>query len=211
MNRELSPAIRESRRDRILQVATDVFLEDGYAATAMSAISQRLGGSKATLYAYFPNKEDLLEAIILRQCQILFAALDQAEALPGISERLARLGTVFMGVLASEAGIRTMQLCIEVSRHHPEFARRFEEVSIRVITDQLTALLEQADARGEIHAPDPMLAANTFISLMRGDLHFRRLLNLIPEPAAASVETEARTAVALFLRAFAPRASPQDI
>src|SRR4029453_749112 len=34
----------------------------------MAALSERLGGSKATLYGYFPSKQDLLRAVI--QCEI---------------------------------------------------------------------------------------------------------------------------------------------
>ncbi len=175
----------------------------GYAAAAMSVISQRLGGSKATLYAYFPSKEDLLEAIIRRQCETLFTALDQAEALPGIADRLRHFGTTFVRVLVSDAGVKTMQLGIEASRDHPDLARRFEQVSVRVVTDQLMTLIERADTAREIHAPDPALAANVFISLMRGDLHFRRLLNLIPEPSEETVRREAEISVEVFLRAFA--------
>ncbi len=200
--RELSPTIRESRRDRILQVATEAFFADGYAATTMGAISQRLGGSKATLYAYFRSKEDLLQAIMLRQCDTLFAALHAADALPGLPGRLLHLGVAFMRVLVSDAGIRTLQLGIEAARGQPELARRFEEAAKRPVEAQLSGLLALAAARGEIDAPDPTAAARTFFSLMRGDLHFRRLLNLVPEPDAPALEAEVRAAVAVFLRAF---------
>ena len=44
---------RDERRDGILDVGRDCFLVDGYAATSMSSIAARLGGSKGTLYNYF--------------------------------------------------------------------------------------------------------------------------------------------------------------
>jgi AcrR family transcriptional regulator len=202
MMRELSPTIRQSRRDRILQVATEVFFADGYAAATMSTISHRLGGSKATLYAYFPSKDDLLEAIMRRQCGTLFAALEAADALPGLPARLLHLGAAFLRVMVSDAGVRTLQLGIEAARDQPDLARRFEEAAMRPVDAQLTDLLALAAARGEIDAPDPAAAARAFFSLLRGDLHFRRLLNLIPEPDAASLDAEVRAAVTVFLRAF---------
>jgi AcrR family transcriptional regulator len=52
------------KREAIVQVATRAFLENGYAATSMSAIADELGGSKATLWAHFSSKEELFAAVI---------------------------------------------------------------------------------------------------------------------------------------------------
>jgi hypothetical protein len=48
-------ARRLSRREAILEVAERSFLEQGYAATTMSAIAAELGGSKGTLWSYLPR------------------------------------------------------------------------------------------------------------------------------------------------------------
>ena len=59
---------RDARREAILDVAQDVFLEEGFAAGSMSTIAGRLGGSKGTLYNYFRNKDELFEAFVQRRC-----------------------------------------------------------------------------------------------------------------------------------------------
>jgi AcrR family transcriptional regulator len=202
MMRALSQSIRDRRRERIVQAATQVFFAEGYAATTMAAVAARLGGSKGTLYAYFPSKEDLFEAIIRGQCDRISAALDQAEGLGDVREQLSHLGLAFMRALVSEAGVRTLQLAIEASRNNPALAWRFEEISIRVLTARLIAFLQQANARGALGADDPAAAANAFVTLMRGDLHFRRLLNLIPEPSEDALRAEVAEAVDVFLKAF---------
>jgi AcrR family transcriptional regulator len=51
-----------------LDVAQEIFLEDGYSTTSMSTIARSLGGSKATLYNYFDCKEALFEAFVHRYC-----------------------------------------------------------------------------------------------------------------------------------------------
>ena len=53
---------RDARRELILDVAQDVFLEEGFAAASMSTIAARLGGSKGTLYNYFRSKDELFAA-----------------------------------------------------------------------------------------------------------------------------------------------------
>jgi AcrR family transcriptional regulator len=55
---------RQKRRAVIVEVATRAFLEQGYAATSMSAIADELGGSKATLWSHFASKEELFIAVV---------------------------------------------------------------------------------------------------------------------------------------------------
>ena len=65
---EKAPGKREARKEErrlaILDVAKRSFLESGYSATSMSAISVELGGSKGTLWNYFPSKEELFAAVL---------------------------------------------------------------------------------------------------------------------------------------------------
>src|SRR5581483_9396609 len=87
---------RDARREAILDVARDVFLEEGFAAASMSTIAARLGGSKATLYNYFKSKEEIFEAYVARHCawqsEAMFALLtdeeDVVHALTGLGQRL---------------------------------------------------------------------------------------------------------------------------
>src|SRR5580700_9454949 len=59
----------DAKRRAILDVASEVFLAQGYAATSMSEIAGRLGGSKGTLYNYFRSKEELFAAFMVDTCQ----------------------------------------------------------------------------------------------------------------------------------------------
>ena len=58
----------EEKRADIVRVASELFNELGYDRCSMATISERLGGSKATLYGYFCSKEELLRAVL--QCQV---------------------------------------------------------------------------------------------------------------------------------------------
>ncbi|MCI0548418.1 MAG: TetR/AcrR family transcriptional regulator [Candidatus Rokubacteria bacterium] len=56
-------ARRQAVRDQILSTAADLFRERGYRATTLDDIAARLGMSKASLYAAFRAKEEMLAAI----------------------------------------------------------------------------------------------------------------------------------------------------
>jgi AcrR family transcriptional regulator len=55
-----------STRERILDVALDLFTEKGFDGTSLREIAERLGVTKAALYYHFASKEDILLALHMR-------------------------------------------------------------------------------------------------------------------------------------------------
>jgi len=58
--------VAATTRDRILDVALDLFIDQGYDGTSLRQIADRLGITKAALYYHFEAKEDILMALHLR-------------------------------------------------------------------------------------------------------------------------------------------------
>ena len=55
-----------STRERILDVALDLFTDQGFDATSLRQIAERLGVTKAALYYHFESKDDILMALHMR-------------------------------------------------------------------------------------------------------------------------------------------------
>jgi len=55
--------IREEKKKLIMQVALELFANDGYHTTTISRIAQKAGISKGLMYNYFVSKEELLSSI----------------------------------------------------------------------------------------------------------------------------------------------------
>ncbi|HXY28292.1 MAG TPA: TetR/AcrR family transcriptional regulator [Acidimicrobiales bacterium] len=53
-------------RERILDVALDLFIEQGFDGTSLRQIAERLGVTKAALYYHFESKDDILLALHMR-------------------------------------------------------------------------------------------------------------------------------------------------
>jgi len=53
-------------KQRILEVALDLFTEQGYDGTSLRQIAEQLGVTKAALYYHFESKEDILMALHMR-------------------------------------------------------------------------------------------------------------------------------------------------
>jgi AcrR family transcriptional regulator len=60
------PDAKVDTRQRILDVALDLFTEQGYDGTSLREIAEQLGVTKAALYYHFESKEDILMALHMR-------------------------------------------------------------------------------------------------------------------------------------------------
>jgi AcrR family transcriptional regulator len=65
-----------STRERILDVALDLFVTQGYDGTSLREVAERLGVTKAALYYHFKSKEDILLALHMRMHEFGKNALD---------------------------------------------------------------------------------------------------------------------------------------
>src|SRR5712691_4655173 len=69
------PRNAEATRQRLLAAATAEFSEHGFAGARIDRIAQRAGTNKRMIYAYFGDKEQLLEAVMERRIAELSKAL----------------------------------------------------------------------------------------------------------------------------------------
>jgi AcrR family transcriptional regulator len=56
----------DTMRERILDVALELFIQNGYDGTSLREVAERLGVTKAALYYHFASKDDILMALHLR-------------------------------------------------------------------------------------------------------------------------------------------------
>lgn len=85
-----SPGAREPKRQRgrlrvaaILEVGADVFTEKGFDAATMTEIAARSGTAIGSLYRFFPSKESLADALLLRYAQYALDRLAELEERAG--------------------------------------------------------------------------------------------------------------------------------
>ncbi|HEY1368982.1 MAG TPA: helix-turn-helix domain-containing protein [Gaiellaceae bacterium] len=80
---------RGATRERILDVALELFNEQGYDKTSLREIAERLGVTKAALYYHFERKEDILLELHLRLHAMGRTILDQIDGLEDESQIVA--------------------------------------------------------------------------------------------------------------------------
>src|SRR5579871_5610112 len=80
---------RGETRERILDVALELFNEQGYEKTSLREIAERLGITKAALYYHFERKEDILLELHLRLHALGRDMLDELDGLESDEARVA--------------------------------------------------------------------------------------------------------------------------
>src|SRR6202789_2483059 len=78
---------KASTRERILDIALELFVDQGYDKTSLRDIAERLGTTKAALYYHFERKQDILLELHLRLHALGREALEELERLEDGQER----------------------------------------------------------------------------------------------------------------------------
>jgi AcrR family transcriptional regulator len=93
---EQTPTPPADTRQRILNIATELFREQGYAGTSIRDIADGLGMTKAALYYHFTCKDDVLDALVAPTIRAIEAFIESAEKQPdtGAAELLRQFVTI---------------------------------------------------------------------------------------------------------------------
>lgn len=206
MNVVIATPRRDLKRDTILAIAQEVFLEEGYAAASMSAIAARVGGSKGTLYNYFRSKAELFVAVIQNLCDInqnqIFDFAD-----PDIRKFLTEVGRRFSRLLLSDDVITIHRIVVAEATRFPEIGEALYEAGPKRGKQRLVAYLKQAIADGRLKAScNPERAAEQAMEMALGGMYRRRLWNVGPAPTEAEIEAALASAIDVFMAAYGAEA-----
>ena len=195
-------ASRDLRRKAILDIARDSFLEQGFAATSMSAVAARLGGSKGTLYNYFSSKEELFSAMVIEECEAEFRAMTEFQPLEGMEETLRRFGGRFLRYLLSDTALGFHRLLSAEAARFPELGRMFYAAGPQRTVERLSAFLQECMAAGRLREADPAAAAAFLTGLLKSSLHHRRVWNVEAPLSERALDAHVAQAVEVFLHGF---------
>lgn len=200
----------EARREAILEVASQVFLEFGYERASMAEIVKRIGGSKSTIYGYFASKEELFLAVTeaAGDRHMATALAEIAEYRGGdLEARLTRFAEKLTAFLTSDESVSAHRMVLGAAGHS-DIGRMFYEVGPQRGMAVMTEMFRQAVELGELRREDPGLLAQYFGALVNAEHYHRWFHRDLPPPSRLQIKRAARRAVDVFLRAYAPASAP---
>jgi AcrR family transcriptional regulator len=169
----------------------------------MAAIAARVGGSKGTLYNYFPSKESLFAALVRRECEtMLLDPLIQQGVADDPVEGLRQIGLSFTTATLGEHALSLQRLVVAEACRFPELGRAFYENGPKRYVSLVADWISQQAGRGRLRVADPDLAASQFLDLCRSNLMHKALWNVDPPPSAAARRRSVEAAVDVFMAAY---------
>lgn len=192
----------DEKRKEIVQTAAELFEKLGYDRCSMAALSERLGGSKATLYGYFPSKEDLLRAVL--DFQVATDAdriMRDFPASGNLRESLILLGTAYLNKRMSSLPITNIRM-VATQPAGSTMGKDFYESIIRPafhrLADKFQALIDE----GKLIRADPEVMMLHWKGLCDWDFFEQRLLGAIDGPDPKQIKKAVTLAADAFLKLY---------
>jgi AcrR family transcriptional regulator len=151
----------DERRNAIVQTAAQVFAEVGYERASMAMIAERTGGSKTTLYGYFPSKEELffvaMTGPLPEQGERLLALLDPSN--PDVAAVLRQFGQTYLEIFASRAGLAVTRTAFAGGTRNKELSQFLYQRGPKRVFDVLSTYFTELKKRGVLPRVEPETAA----------------------------------------------------
>ena len=194
------------RRERFLRAATEAFSRNGYEATSLQDIVAEAGGSLATLYRMFGNKEGLFQAVIDHKFRSVFGA-GAALELEGHPPRdaLTHLGLALLEMMLSDEAVAMHRLMISQANRTSALREGFMEMAPDRAKSALADYFAGEVQAGRLVMRDCETSAVQFIGMVKGDILMRRLLGEEIELSRRERSAVVANAVEVFLNGVAPR------
>lgn len=163
----------QAKRQHILNVATELFLEKGFSDASTSELQRRVGGSKTTIYSYFGDKAGLFTAVVdemLLDSVSLLSSLDLAEL--SVREALIKIAQQYLNIVLSERYIGLMRIVVAEVNRFPEIGQAFYEHGPGLSYAKFKTLLDERISSDELRIKDTSRATDLFF----GTLLHRELL-----------------------------------
>ena len=187
------------RRKAILAAAQKVFLERGYANASIDAVVELAGGSKATVYQQFGNKEGLLGALVTEGAEELAHLVHELPLAGALDESLRAFGRGYLGLIMRPERLALFRLTIGECGRVPEIGDVFYRTGPQTVAKYMTEFFRSVAAAGLIETSDPERTANQFIHALRGDLYLQNLLNPTRRPTESELNRHIDFVVDTFL------------
>jgi len=189
--------------ETVARAARALFLDQGFSATSMDAIAKAAGVSKATLYAYFPNKEALFASLIIAECEDLARELPVPDLSEGLYPALQKFARQYVRIFIDRKDVVFVRTIANESGRFPELGRLFYESGPLATIRRLARFLDDARARGLLEFDDSIMTATHFLSLIRGERPLLTVLG-IADATEEALDLEIEAGLALFLKACRP-------
>jgi AcrR family transcriptional regulator len=186
--------MQSTTRERILDAAMRLFIDQGYDKTSLREIAEALGITKAAVYYHFASKDDILAALHMRLHELLRESLDEMDLTDASPEAWARLmdhvvdgAVVSRDLFVLHERNRAAVEALHANGHHTEDHDDIEHRLQSLLADQSIPVRDRVRMACSFGAAvtGVMMAGDAFASVPSAELAslIREAVNAVLEPA----------------------------
>jgi AcrR family transcriptional regulator len=168
---------KEARPAEIIEAATEIFIQSGYAAANLDQVARRAGIAKGTLYRYFDKKEDLFRAVVQHAIAANLQMLEHAggSMTGSIAELVPRIFRAAADTSSGSKAPALARMVIAESQAFPDLATIWHDNVVSRVLSMLSGLIKQAQEKGEVRAGDPLVHAFSIVGPLVAGLLFQQV------------------------------------
>ncbi len=190
----------QERQARILGAATTLFLKTGYGDTSIDAIVEQSGGSKATLYSYFPTKAALFRAVV--DAVVSNRADPELEPSDDVREVLTGFAEQRMRIVFSRRHRALLRLIVAERVRFPDIAEMYYQRGPKRSHDLLVGYMRQLKRQRILDIDSAEEAAEFFIGMLLHQWYIAQLYLRASPPSVSAMRKRAAHVVDKFLDSF---------
>lgn len=158
----------EQLSEHILEVATQLLLNNGYGATSIEEIAKQARISKRTFYYRFPDKSALMTAVVVRLIDHLRPAeMVSMQVGEGLEEILVRLATLILKAALMPHMLQLHRLIVAESKRFPELAHAVANAGGRQEAEKLISeLLVHYSKNSTLSTTDAIFSSQHFLQMI---------------------------------------------
>ena len=169
----IKTAARGETRPLILQAATEVFAEQGFASVTVAEIADRAGIGKGTVYEYFSSKDELLFAVFEWMNDKIFERIRSLLDEGGTTrERLQRLLDLGVRITREQVEMQAVVLDFWSASRGTKSEERYNQACLgtfRAYRRLIADVIREGQTAGELRAAvDPEAVAIMLVAAMDG-------------------------------------------
>ena len=199
----------DSRVEKFLQAAIEVFLEKGYRNARLVDIVTRSGGSLATLYQAYGSKKGLAHAIMERciggfaeSLQTLHdSPLPPEQALPVAADGM-------LEEILSPRHIVTHRIIVAEGISFPDLRDWYFEHGVAPPHRRLADYFTREKTAGRLELESPIVVANRFYMMVFGHAIIGSTAGILDASDLEWIKADTRAALAIFVRGMLPAKRP---
>jgi AcrR family transcriptional regulator len=193
---------------KIVQAASEIFAQKGFAASSTSEIAQRAGVAEGTIFRHYKTKKDLLFSIVAPVMAKLVAPFVLREFYKVLDSSYDSLDQLLRAIIENriefvERHMQVIKIFVQEIPFHPDLQEQFHKLVLTKVFEKFSINIQKFQQQGAIVDWSPLTVIRLAASSLMGYVLFRTFASARKD-SGWDDEKEREATITFILKGLAP-------